>query len=97
MGPVSGALASPIDSGVEGTCLPRRIESGHTLYLVTAAPWAPTAGRMCTPVEAGSDLMLEVPEVVSEDVLSHLESAEHSIQQWMASLADARQQEGGLG
>jgi hypothetical protein len=38
MGPVSGALASPIDSGVEGTCLPRRIESGHTLYLVTAAP-----------------------------------------------------------
>jgi hypothetical protein len=52
---------------------------------------------MCTPVEAGSDLMLEVPEIVCEDVLSHLESAEHGIQQWMASLADARQQEGGLG
>jgi len=48
-------------------------------------------------VEAGNDLMLEVPEVVSEDVPSHLASAEHSTKQWMASLADAPQQEGGLG
>lgn len=45
-------------------------------------------------VGAGHQLMLEVPGLVSKDVLAHLDTAEKVAEQWDATLADVRQEDG---
>jgi pimeloyl-ACP methyl ester carboxylesterase len=51
------------------------------------------AYRMHT-VDAGHALMLEVPDIVAEDVVEHLRSAEEVSKQWNAALAERPQEDG---
>ena len=45
-------------------------------------------------VDAGHQLMLEVPDIVEEDVLEHLRGAAYTSKQWNAALAERPQQDG---
>ena len=45
-------------------------------------------------VEAGHNLMLEVPDIVTEEVLAHLKTADRVSEQWVAALAETPQEDG---